>query len=238
MTVKSVVVPLGTSVVHGLVATSAQEVQLVPGASGSMVLEYTTQKSPRLSSMGNSGPWTAWPFGAVTQPKSGLLLAQVTAIRVTAITSNGTFVLNDNPGAIWNDNIQNQSEIESMKLIRITTDANPAVMSTDGGPAIAGNQILVPAYKTYLFDILLVARRTDANDVSGAYRHTGIIDRNAGANTTAISGSVTKVALQEDDGGWDSAVTADTTLGGITITVTGDTGQTVRWVAKVSLVEA
>lgn len=233
--IQSKIIPANTSMVLGLVAGN-YGVQLQPGSGGGMVLEYTTQKSPRLSH-DSSLTWNAWPYGTVTTPKSGVLLPQVTGIRVTAKTAAGALFLDDAPGAIWSSEALGVSEIASDKLFLVTTTATPGVMSRNGLAAAASNQILIPSDSTYGFDILISARRTDADNESALYRHTGCVDRNALASTTALVGVVTKAVIAEDTAGWDSAVTADATLGGITVTVTGANGSTIRWVAKVSLVE-
>lgn len=235
MTITMKVVDANTSVVMGLTANN-WGVNLVPGSGGGMVLEYTTQKSPRLSH-DSSVSWTTWPFGTVTQAKAGILLPQVTGIRVSATSAAGMFSLDDSPGAIWGSEALAVSELENAKLYTTTTNNTPKVMSLDGTVAAAANQILLPQDSTFGFDIILAARRTDANVESATYRHTGCIDRGVLASTTALVGSVTKAIVAEDTAGWDSAVTADVTLGGITLTVTGTNGSTIKWVARVSLIE-
>ena len=52
---------------------------------------------------------------------------------------------------------------------------------------------------TWKFKVDLVARRTDADDESAAYRFEGCIDRNANAASTRIVGSnVVKNVVAED----------------------------------------
>jgi hypothetical protein len=112
-----------------------------------------------------------------------------------------------------------------------TTNATPtAITFTDG--------LVLPNDTTWMFEIDVVARRTDADGESAAYRLLGCIDRNANAASTALVGSVGKTVIAEDNAAWDVAATADTTNGAITVTVTGEASKTILWTARVRLVEA
>jgi hypothetical protein len=104
-------------------------------------------------------------------------------------------------------------------------------MASDPNSASTTNQVILPNDSTYAFTILVVARRTDADNESAGYEFKGVVDRNGAANTTAIVGTVTKTVLAEDTSAWDCNVTADTTNGGLAVTVTGEAAKTIRWVA-------
>lgn len=114
-----------------------------------------------------------------------------------------------------------------------TSNATPTELFIGSGSERCG----VSSDTTWFFDIHLVARRTDADDESAAYRFEGCIDRNASAASTALVGSVTKTVLAEDTAAWDADVDADTTNGALRITVTGEAAKTIRWVAFVRTVE-
>jgi hypothetical protein len=117
-------------------------------------------------------------------------------------------------------------------VLRIsTTNATPAVMTSDAGAASTTNQVILPNDSTYAFTILVVARRTDADNESAGYEFKGVVDRNANAASTALVGTVTKTVLAEDTAAWDVNVTADTTNGGLKVEVTGEAAKTIRWVA-------
>ncbi len=120
-----------------------------------------------------------------------------------------------------------------MVLRKHTTDATATVLTADTLTPGSTNQVILPDDSTYAFSILVVARRTDANDESAGYKFEGVIDRNSGAATTAIVGTVAKTVLAEDTVAWDCNVSADTTNGGLKIEVTGEAGKTIRWVATV-----
>lgn len=113
-----------------------------------------------------------------------------------------------------------------------TTNATPAPLFLDGTSA----RITIADDTTWAFVVTVVARRTDANNESAAYQFLGCIDRNGG--TTALVGSVTKTVIAEDSAAWDCNVTADDTNDALVVTVTGEAGKSIRWVARVELVEA
>ncbi|MEW5988986.1 MAG: hypothetical protein AB1791_20365 [Chloroflexota bacterium] len=115
----------------------------------------------------------------------------------------------------------------------ITTDATVTTLFLDGAaerPTLADNT-------TWLFRLHVVARRTDAANESAAYILEGCIDRQVGVGTTALVGAVAKTVLAEDTAAWDANVAADAVNGALQITVTGEAGKTIRWVAHVELVE-
>ena len=113
-----------------------------------------------------------------------------------------------------------------------TINATPTVLA---GAAVS--RLVLPVDTTWAFSILLVARRTDADNESAAYEFVGCIDRNAPASSTALVGTVTKTVLAEDTAAWDADVDADTTNGALRITVTGEASKTIRWVAFIRTVE-
>ena len=112
-------------------------------------------------------------------------------------------------------------------LRRSTSNNTPSELFLDG----SSSRLTIPSDSTYAFRILLVARRSDADNESAAYEFVGCIDNNAG--TTALVGSVTKTVVAEDTAGWDADVTADNTNDALVIKVTGENAKTIRWVATV-----
>lgn len=112
-----------------------------------------------------------------------------------------------------------------------TTNATPAEMFLNGSSI----RLTIATDTTWAFNIILVARRTDADNESAAYHFMGCIDRNG--TTTALVGTVTKAVLAEDTAAWDADVTADDTNEALVITVTGEASKTIRWVAYIRTVE-
>lgn len=117
----------------------------------------------------------------------------------------------------------------------VTSNGTQTEIYLDG--ATATKRLVLSNDTTWMFDILITARRTDADNESAAYRLVGCIDRNANAASTALVGSVTKTVIAEDTAAWDVDAQADTTNGALVIKVTGEAAKTIRWVARVALVE-
>lgn len=85
----------------------------------------------------------------------------------------------------------------------------------------------LPNNATASFKLMVTARRTDIDGENDAWEFTGLIHRDANAASTTLD------ALQSNQigaTGWSVAVTADTTNGGIGVSVTGETSKTIRWV--------
>ncbi len=119
----------------------------------------------------------------------------------------------------------------SVMVARIqTTNATPAALFLDG----SAETIDIATDTTWGFDIMVVARRTDADDESGFFKFEGCIDNNAG--TTALVSSVVAASPIQDNS-WVCTVTADDTNDALLITVTGEGGKTINWVARVTTVE-
>lgn len=129
----------------------------------------------------------------------------------------------------------NNGDAQSGKMVLRTSTTTDAVtvLTSDGAASGTTNQVVLPNDSTFSFSILVVARRTDVDNESAGYKFEGVIDRNTGAATTAIVGTVAKTVLAEDSTAWDCNVSADTTNGGLKIEVTGEAGKTIRWVATV-----
>jgi hypothetical protein len=109
-------------------------------------------------------------------------------------------------------------------------------MTTNGGAASSTNQVILPNDSTYVFEVFIVARRTDGNDESGGWKLEGVIDRNATAGTTALVGSIITTVIGLD-GTWTVDAQADATNGGIKVLVTGENAKTINWVARVTTTE-
>lgn len=118
-----------------------------------------------------------------------------------------------------------------LTLRRQTTNSTPAELFLDGSSL----RMAIPTDTTWGFDIMVTARRTDANGESAFYRFEGCIDNNAG--TTALVGSVVSATPIEDTAGWACAVTADDTNDALIITVTGENAKTINWVARAHIVQ-
>jgi hypothetical protein len=65
----------------------------------------------------------------------------------------------------------------------------------------------------------------------------GGIRRGTSAGTTTLIGTPSIDLIASDGSAWTVALTADTTNGGLAVTVTGEAAKTIRWVATVRTTE-
>ena len=123
-------------------------------------------------------------------------------------------------------------------LARQTTDATATVLASDNNAAATTNQVTLPNNSAYYFRGSVIAGVTGAGD-SKSWTFEGAIKRGANAASTAVVGSVILNTIAQDAGAsaWIIAITANTTLGCIAVTVTGAAATTIRWVAKLETTE-
>jgi len=136
------------------------------------------------------------------------------------------------------NSVQGASQAGLLVLAKQTTDATATVLTCDGAAAGSVNQVILPNNSAYYFRGEIIAGVTGAGDTKGWYIE-GVIKRGAGVGTTAIVGTATVTSLYADAGASTWAVTAlaDTTNGGLKITVTGQASTTIRWVCSIRTVE-
>jgi len=130
------------------------------------------------------------------------------------------------------------SQLAMLILGRETTDATATVLASNASAAAATNQIALPNNSAYFFKGQVIAGVTGAGDTKG-WSIEGVIKRGANAAATSLVGTPSVTSLYADAGAatWAVAVTANTTLGCITITVTGQATTTIRWVAQINTTE-
>jgi hypothetical protein len=123
-------------------------------------------------------------------------------------------------------------------LARQTTDATATVLCSDSGAASTTNQVILPNNSAYYFRGTVVAGVTGAGNTS-SWSFEGTIKRGANAASTALVGTPVLNLIGQDSGAsaWVVALTADTTNGGLAVTVTGQASTTIRWVAKIETTE-
>jgi hypothetical protein len=100
------------------------------------------------------------------------------------------------------------------------------------------NQVILPNNSAYTFQGTCIANVTAGGTTSG-WKFEGVIKRGANAASTTLVAAVTPTVIAQDAGAaaWVLAITADTTNGGIAVTVTGAAATTIRWVAKIETTE-
>lgn len=122
-------------------------------------------------------------------------------------------------------------------LRRVTSDATATVLTTNAASPSTINQVILPNNSTYTFRIQVVAMQQAAGGTNTAgYSFEGVIRRGANAAATVLKNS-TATIIQEDVSGWNCVLSADTTNGGLAITVTGAAATNIRWVATVQTTE-
>lgn len=122
-------------------------------------------------------------------------------------------------------------------LRRATTDATATVLTTTAAAPGTTNQVVLPNDSTYVFRGQLVARNTGNDAESKAWEFKGAIRRGTTAATTALIGTPSIDLIASDGSAWAFTLTADTTNGGLAITVTGEAAKTIRWVCTVQTTE-
>ena len=117
-------------------------------------------------------------------------------------------------------------------LAASTTDATAKALSSDSSAAGSANQIILPNNSAYAFHGTIVARQKAGDGTaSAAWKVEGLIRREGSAGTTVLVNSATTVL--DNTPSWGMALSADTTNGGLAITVTGAASTNIRWVATI-----
>ena len=128
------------------------------------------------------------------------------------------------------------SQTGKFVLLTSTTDATPKALSTNAGTAGTTNQVILPNNSAYAFHGTIVARQQASQGTAcAAWKVEGLIRREGSAGTTVLVNSATTVL--DNTPAWGMALTADTTNGGLAITVTGAASTNVRFVATINTSE-
>jgi hypothetical protein len=130
------------------------------------------------------------------------------------------------------------SQSALLLLGRQTTDATATVLTSNSSAAGTTNQVILANNSAYSFSGEVIAGVTAAGNTA-RWTIDGAIKRGANAASTVMVGTPTVTMTHNDAGAatWVVAVTADTTNGGIAVTVTGAAATTIRWVCKINTTE-
>jgi hypothetical protein len=131
-----------------------------------------------------------------------------------------------------------RQQLATLLLGRQTTDATATRLTSDTSAASTTNQVILPNNSAYTFQGTCIANVTAGGTTSG-WKFEGVIKRGANAASTTLVAAVTPTVIAQDAGAstWVLAITADTTNGGIAVTVTGAAATTIRWVTKIETTE-
>lgn len=127
-----------------------------------------------------------------------------------------------------------------MVLGAATTNSTPVVLTSDAAAPSTTNQVILPNNSAYTVRGQIMARRSVAQaDEASGWEFTAVIRRGANAASTTLVAAVTPTLIAQDAGLSTTvvAVTADTTNGGLAITVTGIAATNIRWIAVVHTAE-
>jgi hypothetical protein len=118
-----------------------------------------------------------------------------------------------------------------------TTNATPTVLRSNSAAATTSNQLILSNNSAVLVTINMLAW-----DQTSWYTVTrqGVITRGASAATVVYTDVGSSTSSRSLDGGaatWAISQAADTTNGGLAVTVTGQAGKTIRWVCKLETTE-
>ncbi len=122
------------------------------------------------------------------------------------------------------------AQTAKMVLRKSTTDATPAVLTSNNGAAGTTNQLILLNNQGITFMGMITARQNTTGDTA-SWNVSGCIKRGANAAATALVGTIVSLASAADAGAvlWTAVLTADTTNGGLAVTVTGEAAKTIRW---------
>lgn len=129
-------------------------------------------------------------------------------------------------------------QVERLVHRRVTTNATPAPLSAANAAPAATTAAVLPNNSVFAFEVTVVGKVSTFGD-RGSWKISGQIARGANAAVTVIDGTPTSTTIATVGGasGWVAAVSANTTLGSLEVTVTGAAATTILWVARIELTE-
>jgi hypothetical protein len=119
-------------------------------------------------------------------------------------------------------------------LKRVTSGlatGSDAELTSDGAAPSGDNSILLSNHSTSVFDITIVARNIDTDGENASFKINVVLERNSNASSTAVIGGDYKLIINRDIISWDANVDANPTLGSLKVSVIGEAGKTIKWVA-------
>jgi hypothetical protein len=169
------------------------------------------------------------------QISNGTLSAVLGGQFGTARAINGNIVFASGCPISYNTGL---SQASLIVLGAQTTTATPTVLTSDPNGVGTTNQVILPNNSAYYFKGSIIANVTGAVD-GAAWSFEGAIMRGANAGSTILIGTpmINRVAVSSGASLWTVALSADTSNGGLAVTVTGTASTTIRWVAKLETTE-
>lgn len=127
--------------------------------------------------------------------------------------------------------VAGDAQVQEFVLRSDTTNATPEAMTTDNSTASSTNTIALPNNSAYDVSGRIVARDTAGNAQTWTVDAMIIRGANAAA-TTFVGGGTPTVKFTQGTFSGAIALTANTTIGGLAVTVTGVAATNIKWVAS------
>src|SRR5271167_4145396 len=121
-------------------------------------------------------------------------------------------------------------------LVRtVTTNGSVTEAFVDG---VGGSvRLVLLDNSTWNFRVTVTAQRADVANGWAGYELKGVIYRVIGASSVALQGIISSEQIGATNQAWKVTATPDTVNGSLKITVKGETGKQIRWLALVETVE-
>lgn len=131
-----------------------------------------------------------------------------------------------------------RAQHSSVTLRTETSAAGQTRLTLDGGAPTATNQFTLEAGTSYAFLIRIIAQDVATGD-SAWWEFAGAIQRPGAVGTTELAGPVfLRQGGKPSTAAWDAEVEEDTAIGCLAVTVEGEVGTTIRWVASGHMTKA
>ena len=187
---------------------------------------------------GNSNGATASGAAVVGASNSSANSTEATIVGGQVGTTRsivGNFVTPASSGPITF--LQGVQQSGTLIVGRQTTDATATRLTCNSSAADTTNQVILPNNSAYYFRGSVTSGVTGGGN-SAMWTFEGGIKRGANAAaTTLIQSVINPVAADAGASTWIVALSADTTNGGLAVTVTGQASTTIRWVCKIETTE-
>ena len=120
-----------------------------------------------------------------------------------------------------------------------TVDATPTALRSNTAAASTTNQVILPNNSAFAFSGTLIARQQASTGSNyAAWEIKGALLRDATAASTVLgSHNINTLSKTAGATAWTVTLTADTTNGGLAVTVTGAAATNITWVANVQTSE-
>jgi hypothetical protein len=131
-----------------------------------------------------------------------------------------------------------QGEVQGGMLVctASTSNTTAAALTTTNSAAGTTNQVILPNNSAFAFSGTIVARQQASQGTAcAAWEVKGLIRREGTAGTTVLVNSATTIL--DNTPAWGMTLSADTTNGGLAITVTGAAATNIRFVATINTSE-